>query len=478
MRNLWSYSNASRLLRRATFRVPTNPTFGTSYRDTVEGISGLVAYWRLSSSSVVLDEVAGSPPPNPTHPQAYVYPYTSGDNTTVSTGPTLESAVNAAPAGRHVKLNANISGQTMTFSGSGSQGSPIVIRPVGSLLTQTMTDCTINITGNWLVLAGFSLPRCQIVVTGDNNRITRNDWSTIDKPCIILEDGCVGIRIDHNRARNVIGFANFIRWFNTNNGGPTNCLVDYNYCHDAPINPTNGTECFRYGMGGAGIKNALNMNTYLHKNLIQNWDSDDEVLTVKARGLVSEGNTVDCGGHATAPNNQCNWSMRTASAIFKSDWIGANMRWMRVLGEGGQAHGCRLNGGAELGVWAGDVLQTNIDNNNGGVVNGSYPASRNAVINGCVIASTRNISVGQSFGLPQGVPIDEPATNTLIAACTNGSGGALSVGAGITLVSGRETGTTVTGTASESFTAATQLVAGEVGTGSFDPYHNDSGPSW
>ena len=117
-------------------------------------------------------------------PLALVYPYTSTTNITVTSETALESAVNSPVAGRHVKVGYNhTAATTITLSGDGTAAQPIVIRPDGALLSRTISNAAIDITGSYIVLAGFNLTNTRVTLRGHHNRLTRCKTLVKDQNC-------------------------------------------------------------------------------------------------------------------------------------------------------------------------------------------------------------------------------------------------------------------------------------------------------
>jgi hypothetical protein len=409
-------------------------------------------------------------------PLALVFPYASGDNVTAGDAAALMNAVGAALPGRHVHLSADLSGETIDLWGSGAEGSPIVVRPDGAIGSRTIAGSTINVDGSWIVLAGFDLNDTRINIEGEAHhiRITRNTFTNMGQRAISLDDNCAFVRIDHNDIGNFqtgIGASQAIHWgVNLPDDTPHDILVDRNYCHDMPQESGgNGYECFRCGKATPGINAAVDVATRIEYNLIERWDKDDEILSIKANGVVSTGNTID-----QISNLNARWGCRSAGGKFYSDWIGGGCRGLRLVGDGCEVIGCRLEGRARLEIFDGNTRQATIEADPAN--NGDYPATWDALLRGVVMDTTAGIDIEVGYANFSGSH-DFKATGTVIEACVDGGGTPLAAGSGITLTSFQES-TSITATASGPYTPAVKLTTADVGPGSYDPYHGDNGPDW
>lgn len=394
------------------------------------------------------------PPPTASHGTCFAE--SSADTVVVSSAAALESAVNAAPAGRQILVApGTYSGGTLVLSNSnGTQSQPVVIRPQQGQGTVTFTSPVWDVTGSRIVISKLQLTKAQITLRGQHNRLTRCKLTEITKDAVVVL-AATDLRIDHCDFSDVSG---------TNNQSPIffnlgavakdqtkRVLIDYNHFHDINVYPgVNGMEIVITSTAtGAYWKDP---QAVVDHCLFSNIDigNEGEVISVKNSGTDVR--------FSTFVNVALYLSQRYASNNeVRSCWFESMAtRCLNIWGDNHLVIGNRFVGNMHMRVGAGTAdWDAALANKPGGA--GGYNAARNCKIVGNKL-DTGKIEVG---GYWSSSTPTVPAQNNTIEATSPATA--------VALIPGRETGTVVKSTTSESYVPAVKLTPTDVGLAAVDP---------
>lgn len=373
----------------------------------------------------------------------------------------LQTAINGADPGDNIAIAAGTyNGGTFTFSPSGTEANPIVVRPAGARGSVTINNATWTLAPGSarIVFTNIFFNNLRINVNGQHHRITRCQIRNITRDCIFIQDA-TDTRIDHN---DVSGYNDSVtaKGFvilqpnSIVNGTLRRVLIDYNYCHDVtPAVGDNGQDFIGcHGNAGANIMSGLVVDHNLFTNI--NLPGESELIGSKTAGIKFQFNTVI----NTGASCYIHGPRQSHSFEFRSNWFqGTRNPVAFARSDDVLVIGNRFAGGLNLPICNGDFAWT-------GVVGNGYPAARRARVIGNRMGSGL-IQVGQTeFG---SAAVAATQTNVVPPGLV-GQNTRDSVGSPIQLIGGGHAGTTQNADP-EAFVAAVQLAVADVGTGAADP---------
>jgi hypothetical protein len=375
----------------------------------------------------------------------------------VSSAAALESAVNAAPAGRQILVApGTYAGGTLTFSNtSGTATEPVVVRPRDGFGTVTFTSPTWQVTGARLVLSGLQLTDAQITLRGQFNRLTRSKLTSITRNAVVVDEA-TDLRIDHCDFSEVVGMNNqnpiFFERASVANGNTKRVSVDYNHFHDIQVTPGDNGMSIVVTSTATGCFDK-DPEAIIDHCLFQNIEivNEGEVISVKNSGTAIR--------YSTFVGVELYLSQRTASHNeVRSCWF-ENMKnnALNIWGDDHLVIGNRFVGDMHMRVGAGDGVWD--DTLSGGPI-GIYAAARkNRIIGNSFDTGTMDVGGYWSGSTPT-----VPAQDNIIEATSPASA--------INLLPGRETGTVIKPTSNEPYVAAVKLTPADVGVDAPDPLCN------
>lgn len=390
------------------------------------------------------------------------YAENATDTVEVSSIAALESAIDVAPPGRNILIApGTYAGGTHTFSPSGADNNPVVVRPRDGIGTVTINAARWTLTGSRFVLSGIYFNDAGIDLDhgASVNRITRCRFRQIGRNAIQLY-AATDTRIDHCDAADYLSDTNgkgFVRFRHTNVGNGTLKRVLIDYCHVHDINPdiaSNGMEPIGQSSsaGGALFANAeVTLDHVLMRNIGPIPD-EGELL-----GLKSGGWTIQ---HCTFENNHSSMYINLPRQGFdmtvRSCWFaGPRSDMLRVGSDNPLIIGNRFVGNQLLAIMAGTHNWAEIIAL-GSPPQNAYSAARWARVIGNIL-DTGTIQVGRQVGR---LTMNHPASNAVLEANIR-DGAAATTSNGVIYVN--QTGTTISATTAASFTPAVRLTPADVG---------------
>jgi hypothetical protein len=322
---------------------------------------------------------------------------------------------------------ANGSYGGFSVSRSGQSGKPIVIRSAN--LHGAKIGGRITIAGDHVWIVGMDMSNNNIVVTGSDDRVTRNHFRGANEALKVTESARRA-EVDHNEIDgagiSATGAMVGMRLTPpTNTGNNVNHYAHHNYFHDNDGSDNNG-----YYDGSSTGRLSLNTGIVVEYNLWEDWKGGGCTHT-KAGGQTIRFNT--CVGGAedmvirTGQNNK-----------IIANWVENARNGIRVYDEGNQIIGNRVIG-SEIGIRSGSIANSSqMQPGNAG-----YIAATDTLVAG----NTGNLRVGYNFSSYDSVP----ARDTRIEA----HDGSVSLG--------RHTGTTQSNSTSHTIPKAFKLSPSQVG---------------
>jgi hypothetical protein len=378
------------------------------------------------------------------------------DTVVVKSAAELETAVNAAPAGRQILVAPGTypGGKLVLSNSQGTKTKPVVIRPQSGIGAVTFASPEWDVTGSRLVISKLRFTKAQITLRGQLNRLTRCRFTEITRDAVVV-NAATDLRIDHCDFSDVTG---------TNNQSPIffnlgavakdltrRVLIDHNHFHDINVQPgVNGMEIVITSTAtGAFWKDP---EAVIDHCLFSNIDigNEGEVISVKNSGTDVR--------FSTFVNVALYLSQRSASFNeVRSCWFEKmSTRCLNIWGDKHLVIGNRFVGNMHMRVGAGN---TDWDTVLAGKpsASGGYAAARDCRVIGNKLDSGK-IEVG---GYWSSSTPTIPAQNNVIEATSPASA--------VALIPGREKGTVIKAATSESFVAAVKLTPADVGLSAADP---------
>lgn len=434
--------------------VVANDETGLAFTYTVEDHNGTSAPGTVTVN--VRETVA--PSGGPIY-QCYVG--SDADTVEVASMTALATAINAAPPGRHILIApGTYTGGTNTFTPSGTENNPVVVRPRDGIGTVTVNSPNWTLTGTRFVLSSLYFNNAGLTL--DNgasfNRVTRCRFREINRNAIQLR-ATTDTRIDHCDAADYMSNTNlkgFVRFIHTNiaNGTMKRVLIDYCYVHDiSPGTGANGMEPIGQtsSSSGALFENAeITLDHILMRN-VGPIPSEGELIGTKSSGWNIQ--------HCTFENCRdlyINLPRQGSDMTVRSCWFeGGRNPTLQVMSDNPLIIGNRFVGSENLDIFAGNITWSEV------VSAGNPPASAYSVVrNGRVIGNvldTGSIRVGQFWS---NLTATARVTGTVLAANTR-NGLPATTSNGVNFV--YQTGTVVSSTTQESYTPAVKLTPSDVG---------------
>ncbi len=210
---------------------------------------------------------------------------------TVSSSSALREVLSSARAGDVISVRDGRYRGNFDLTRDGRAAEPIVIRGNGDA---RFTDSVITISGDYAVITGLVLVNSMIVITGDNNRVTKNlfrdgepggNSSTLHSAVAIQNSGSFN-RVDHNEIRD--WERRGLRVIRLNDDTRCN-RFDHNYLHDFVGTIGNAGEAFQVGIGRGDF--GYDARTYIEYNLVDHFELELEILSLKSNRNVIRKNT-------------------------------------------------------------------------------------------------------------------------------------------------------------------------------------------
>jgi hypothetical protein len=401
--------------------------------------------------------VQGAPEPD----YGSCYSESSADTVEVSSAAELESAVNAAPAGRQVLVapGAYSGGDLVLSNDSGTEGAPVVIRARDGAGTVTFTSPSWDVTGSRIVIAKLAFTDPQITLRGAFNRLTRCAITNITRDAVIVR-AATDLRIDHCDFSDVVGNHGqspiFFHLQAVVNDLTKRVLIDHNYFHDINVSPgQNGMEIVITSTAtGAFYKDPeVRIEHCLFSNI--SIEGEGEVISVKNSGTTIR--------FCTFVDVDMYLSQRYASFNeVRSCWF-ENMahHCLNIWGDEHLVIGNRLVGGSSMRVGAGSTDWDAMMAAAPVTISGGYGAARRCQVIGTTLDSG-TIDVGGYW-----------STSTPSVTAQDNIIEATSPPAAVNLIDGRQEGTIVTPTTDQPFVPAVKLTPADVGPAAPDPHCNE-----
>jgi hypothetical protein len=202
--------------------------------------------------------------------------------------------------GMNFVLGADVSNSTLTLRGTGSAGQEIVFRgdSDSSAATglRTLTNCTINIEGDFCGLARLVLENCRVLINNKSDFVTR--CAFIDRASSQQSDDMIDIDKGDKSSRFSCHKCDFI-----DNRG---CLLAkteaiemvfaYNLVEKQGVHATSGSSTFLIYVGSSEDTTNIKTLMKVHHNLIVDCNIND-LTEIKASDVEWHDNTIErCGG--------------------------------------------------------------------------------------------------------------------------------------------------------------------------------------
>jgi hypothetical protein len=384
-----------------------------------------------------------------------LFPGSSADTVTVTSMSGLQTAVNAAPPGRHILIAAGTySGGTLNFTAQGTAANPIVVRPAGARGSVTINNSnwTIASTSTNLVFTNLYFNNGRFEVYGTRSRISRCRFRDVGRT--IINWYGLNTRIDHCDISDYRATADtkyFVRYTSATTGG---LLYDHNYFHDY----TQSSDALDSCLFSTSSNSSSDQDIWIDHCLWKNIDNGNRIITVKNSGYVIRYCTFDNILNTFQQRQGGGWEVRSCwfenfdvtNVLLGFDDTNAGYPGPLYIGN-------RFVGGLSMWVCSGNY------NQEGAIDSKSYHPSHDARVIGNVL-DTGTIYVGRTFPDIESL---YPAVNTLLQANIR-NGAAATTSNGISLM--HQTGTVIQAATAEEYTPAVKLAPSDVGLAAPDPF--------
>ena len=318
----------------------------------------------------------------------------------------LVAALTDARPGDHIVLADGSYAGFGDWRTSGAPGAPILVR-AATLLGARITSGTFNLAGHHQVLHGIDFvdATCDIQDGAREPRVWRCRFRDHPAP-----SNAIGLRLRACTAAE-IAYCEWVNWAGRGiavgvAAGARDFTIRRCLFRDAPNQRDargvqhNGTEAVQLGFGWADAP--INSGGRLEECRFVNWNSDDEVVSVKTSNVLVRGNSFErCEGGL--------WNRIGRFNRFEANEIRDGRGFVNMDGPNiwlGNKH--NGDGGfywAEFSIMRG----TNRAADYAGNMGSEYNASEDCIIVGNEIAT--GLLVGRAFSRPE---MPEPVRNTLI----------------------------------------------------------------
>lgn len=432
---------------------------GLVFTYTVQDTNGTSS---AGTVTVNVREGAAPPPPDPL-PIYQPYTESSADTVVVASMAALASAINAAPPGRNILIAAGTyTGGTYTFSPSGTEANPVVVRPQGAVGSVVINGGTWTLQGSRFVLSKLYANNVSWNVNNGAsfNRISRCRFRQINRHTIFL-GAATDTRIDRcdfSEYLNGTGSKSCIHFRHSQvaDGTLKRILIDYCYAHDiATATGSNGQEIMGQTSSSSGAL-FVNPEAVIDHCLFRNIGpvpGEGEVIGAKSTGLTVQ----FCTFEGTHSSMYLNFPRQGELMTMRSSWFenNGNSSFFRLHSDDGLVIGNRFIGTARLAVMAGTHTWDEIEAL-GAPPALAYSASRRARIIGNIL-DTGVIEIGRPVGSLTSV---YPASASVLEANIR-NGAAATTGNGVTYTN--QSGTTISASTAESYVPAVKLLPADVG---------------
>jgi hypothetical protein len=376
-----------------------------------------------------------------------ISPASASNPPVTATPTTLQGILDTADPGDIIDLASGTYSAIYSVTRSGTSTSKIQMRAAAGA-TVSFTG-VINLSGSWWIIGAQGRTTIfnngQVSIFGDNNRVTRCRFTGHNRHAINFQNGAAFNRIsfcefhDFNAGTGVVSAFRFT--VADNSTTTIGNRIDHNYCHDFSNNGQNGQELATFGNSFGQVGTSLGDTQFDH-NLVNNFQSDAEILKVTCDDVIIEANTfTNCNGYVSNRNGARNQ--------YLSNWH-ENINSLRILSDDVVIKGNRFVGGnCNLKLLCGDMLYPDLAANGAGGTQGR-PACRRALVVGNVIdqSNISDIQVGYAGEFPINAQDNVLEANT---------------GATVQLYSPGQTGTIQRSTTTHPFTPAVKLTTADVG---------------
>jgi len=359
---------------------------------------------------------------------------------------TLRQALENANPGDSIIVGGGIYNANFTLRKSGNEMEPILVCAEAGQKVLMVGSFTLE--GNYGVLEGFEFTgRGRIEITGDHNRITNNYIYNFFNTAIAVTHGGSHNRIDHNEIAYMNQIAPdhprgiFIRYRPEYNKIPVGNRIDHNYLRDFPNRGGNGYEPMQIGEARG---NHLHLETLIEFNLLENTNSDGEIISIKSSGNRLIGNTFIHSPYYVQ-------NRMGSDSLWQNNWFeGVDLR---ILGKGIQVIGNTFVDGV-LYLQVGNTTQEELSEKaaEGNARPPNRPVTKNALVVGNTVDN--KIIVGHNNVGSGAIAVKDSRLEANIAD---------------EIVLGLEKGTTVLHETTIGYGRAQKLESGDVGRSALKP---------
>lgn len=367
-----------------------------------------------------------------------------------------------AKPGTVYNVATSLARDSFTWRASGERHMPIWL----DFGEQELKDVILTVDASWVYIAGGKWNNSQITLRGYYCRVTRCHFprgrtggnKDAFNSAVLITGIASHNRVDHCLVENWVGKA--LRQARIRPGARDN-LFDHNHMRKMSDGKNrNGRECMQIGSGPDDMRASKDTNTQIIYNLIEDYDLEAEMISIKANDSVVGMNTF----------KNCRRSYvqsRTGSRNKIISNYMRNTRGILIHGDDNVVKGNDIEGNSrnEIGIRSGDCT---IDQRMESKFEGGHPVAQRTLVVGNRVVNGEGIQIGEKGGGKREYYDQQwfPALGTMLAE-----------NEGTVRKTGRHRDTK-TLLAAEPYEPAVELTAEDVGLHAPDPYEivEDDGP--